>query len=173
LRAVIATAKEAGTDLQVLSAVEAVNERQKHALTKRLLKHFRGDLAGRKIAVWGLAFKPGTDDVREAPALVLIEDLLAAGARVAGSDPVALPAVQKILGARVEFQASNYQCAEGADALALVTEWRDYRRPNFERLRSLMRTPVLVDGRNVWDPAEVRAAGFTYYGIGRGRGAEG
>lgn len=168
LRAVISTAKEAGMDLQVLSAVEAVNERQKHTLTKRLLKHFHGDLSGRKIAVWGLAFKPGTDDVREAPALVLIEDLLAAGARVAASDPVAIPAVQKILGERVELQVSNYQCAEGADALALVTEWRDYRRPNFERLRSLMRTPVLVDGRNVWDPAEVRAAGFTYYGVGRG-----
>jgi UDPglucose 6-dehydrogenase len=170
LRAVISTAKEAGMDLQVLSAVEAVNERQKHTLTKRLLKHFHGDLSGRKIAVWGLAFKPGTDDVREAPALVLIEDLLAAGARVAASDPVAIPAVQKILGERVELQASNYQCVEGADALALVTEWRDYRRPNFERLRSLMRAPVLVDGRNVWDPAEVRAAGFTYYGIGRGSG---
>ena len=168
LRAVIRTAKEAGMELQVLSAVEAVNEGQKHTLSKRLLKHFRGDLAGRKIAVWGLAFKPGTDDVREAPALVLIEDLLSAGARVAASDPVAIPAVRKILGERVELQSSNYQCAEGADALALVTEWHDYRRPNFERLRSLMRTPVLVDGRNVWEPSELRAAGFTYYGIGRG-----
>jgi UDPglucose 6-dehydrogenase len=173
LRAVISTAKEAGMGLQVLSAVEAVNQRQKHYLAERLLKHFHGDLGGRKVAVWGLAFKPGTDDVREAPALVLIEDLLAAGARVAASDPVAIPAVRKILGERVEFQASNYQCAEGADALALVTEWHDYRRPNFARLRSIMRTPVLVDGRNVWEPAEVRAAGFTYYGVGRGSGSEG
>jgi len=168
LRAVISTAKEAGMGLQVLSAVEAVNQRQKHYLAERLLKHFHGDLGGRKVAVWGLAFKPGTDDVREAPALVLIEDLLAAGARVAASDPVAIPAVRKILGERVEFQASNYQCAEGADALALVTEWHDYRRPNFARLRSIMRTPVLVDGRNVWEPSQVRAAGFTYYGVGRG-----
>jgi UDPglucose 6-dehydrogenase len=173
LRAVISTAKEAGMGLQVLSAVEAVNQRQKHYLAERLLKHFHGDVSGRKIAVWGLAFKPGTDDVREAPALVLIEDLLAAGARVAASDPVAIPASRKILGERVEFQASNYQCAEGADALALVTEWHDYRRPNFERLRSLMRTPVVVDGRNVWEPADLRAAGFTYYGVGRGRGSEG
>ena len=173
LRAVISTAKEAGMSLQVLSAVETVNQRQKHYLAERLLKHFHGDLGGRKVAVWGLAFKPGTDDVREAPALVLIEDLLAAGARVAASDPVAIPAVRKILGERVEFQASNYQCAEGADALALVTEWHDYRRPNFARLRSIMRTPVLVDGRNVWEPAEVRAAGFTYYGVGRGSGSEG
>jgi UDPglucose 6-dehydrogenase len=172
LRAVISTAKEAGMGLQVLSAVEAVNQRQKHYLAERLLKHFHGDLAGRKIAVWGLAFKPGTDDVREAPALVLIEDLLAAGACVAASDPVAIPAVRKVLGERVEFQASNYQCAEGADALALVTEWHDYRRPNFARLRSIMRTPVVVDGRNVWEPSEVRAAGFTYYGVGRGSGSD-
>jgi UDPglucose 6-dehydrogenase len=173
LRAVLSTAKEAGTRLQVLAAVEAVNERQKHHLADRLLKHFRGDLRGRKIAVWGLAFKPGTDDVREAPALVLIEDLLTAGARVAATDPIAIPTARKILGERVEFPASNYQCAEGADALALVTEWHDYRRPNFARLGSLMRTPVVVDGRNVWEPSEVRAAGFTYYGIGRGRGSEG
>jgi UDPglucose 6-dehydrogenase len=173
LRAVINTAKEAGTNLQVLAAVEAVNQRQKHYLAERLLKHFHGDLHGRKIAVWGLAFKPGTDDVREAPALVLIEDLLAAGARVAATDPVAIPPARKILGERVEFSASNYQCAEGADALALVTEWHDYRRPNFARLRSIMRTLVVVDGRNVWEPSALRAAGFTYYGIGRGRGSDG
>jgi len=171
LRAVIHTAKEAGTHLQVLAAVEAVNERQKHLLADRLREHFRGDLHGRRIAVWGLAFKPGTDDVREAAALVLIQDLLAAGAHVAATDPVAIPSARKILGERVEFLASNYQCAEGADALALVTEWRDYRRPNFERLHSLMRTPVVVDGRNVWEPSELRAAGFAYYGIGRGGGA--
>ena len=173
LRAVINTAKEAGTNLQVLAAVEAVNQRQKHYLAERLLKHFHGDLHGRKIAVWGLAFKPGTDDVREAPALVLIEDLLAAGARVAATDPVAIPPARKILGERVEFSASNYQCAEGADALALVTEWHDYRRPNFARLRSIMRTLVVADGRNVWEPSALRAAGFTYYGIGRGRGSDG
>ena len=171
LRAVINTAREAGTRLQVLAAVEAVNERQKHLLADRLLKHFGGDLHGRKIAVWGLAFKPGTDDVREAPALVLIEDLLAADARVVATDPVAIPTARKILGERVEFHASNYRCAEGADALALVTEWHDYRRPNFKRLHGLMHTPVVIDGRNVWEPSEVRAAGFTYYGIGRGRAA--
>ena len=171
LRAVINTAKEAGMSLQVLTAVESVNQKQKHHMAERLRNHFGGDLRGRKIAVWGLAFKPGTDDVREAPALVLIEDLLAAGARISATDPVAIAPARKILGERVEFLASNYQCAEGADALALVTEWHDYRRPNFERLRSLMRTPVVVDGRNAWQPSEVRAAGFTYYGVGRGRGA--
>ena len=171
LRAVINTAREAGTRLQVLAAVEAVNERQKHLLADRLLKHFGGDLHGRKIAGWGLAFKPGTDDVREAPALVLIEDLLAADARVVATDPVAIPTARKILGERVEFHASNYRCAEGADALALVTEWHDYRRPNFKRLHGLMHTPVVIDGRNVWEQSEVRAAGVTYYGIGRGRAA--
>jgi UDPglucose 6-dehydrogenase len=173
LRAVINTAQEAGTSLRVLTAVEVANQQQKHYLTERLRSHFHGDLAGRKIAVWGLAFKPGTDDVREAPAFVLIEDLLAAGARVSATDPVAIPAARKILGERLEFQASNYQCAEGADALALVTEWHDYRRPNFERLRSMMRLPVVVDGRNIWEPSEVRAAGFTYYGVGRGQGSAG
>jgi UDPglucose 6-dehydrogenase len=173
LRAVINTAKEAGMSLQVLTAVESVNQQQKHHMAERLRNHFGGNLGGRKIAVWGLAFKPGTDDVREAPALVLIEDLLAAGARVSATDPVAISPARKILGERVEFLSSNYQCAEGADALALVTEWHDYRRPNFERLRSLMCTPVIVDGRNAWQPSEVRAAGFTYYGVGRGRGAGG
>jgi UDPglucose 6-dehydrogenase len=173
LRAVINTAKEAGMSLQVLTAVESVNQKQKHHMAERLRNHFGGDLGGRKIAVWGLAFKPGTDDVREAPALVLIEDLLVAGARVTATDPVAIPPARKILGERVEFLASNYHCAEGADALALVTEWHDYRRPNFERLRSLMRTPVVIDGRNAWQPSEVRAAGFTYYGVGRGCGIGG
>ena len=168
LRAAINTGKQAGKNLEILSAVQAVNDRQKHHLAERLLKHFGGDVRGRKIAVWGLAFKPGTDDVREAPALVLIEDLLAAGARIAATDPIAIPTARKLLGERVEFQISNYACAEGADALALVTEWRDYRRPDFERLRSVMRTPVVVDGRNIWDPAELQAAGFVYYGIGRG-----
>jgi UDPglucose 6-dehydrogenase len=168
LRAVINTAEQAGTPLQVLSAVQEVNERQKHFIAECVLKHFGGNVRGRKIALWGLAFKPGTDDLREAPALVTIEDLLAAGASIAAADPIALPAARKLLGARVDLLQNNYQCAEGADALALVTEWRDYRRPNFERLHGLMRTPVLIDGRNIWEPAEVRAAGFTYYGVGRG-----
>ncbi len=168
LRAVINTAREAGTRLEVLDAVVAVNERQKHRLSRNILEHFHGDLHGKTVAVWGLAFKPGTDDIREAPALVLIEDMLAEGAKVVATDPVAIANVRKQLGERIAYQTSNYDCAEGADVLALVTEWHEYRRPNFERLRGLMRTPVVVDGRNVWEPAELQAAGFTYYGIGRG-----
>jgi UDPglucose 6-dehydrogenase len=165
---VISTAEQAGMSLKILSAVQEVNERQKHLPAERVIEHFGGNLAGRKIAVWGLAFKPGTDDLRDSPALVIIEDLLTAGASVAATDPVAIPLARKRPGLCIDLLDNNYQCAEGADALILVTEWREYRRPNFERLRDLMRTTVLVDGRNVWDPVEVRAAGFTYYGMGRG-----
>ncbi len=168
LRAAISTGDEAGVPLRVLQAVVAVNERQKHRLSADILRFFHGDLAGKRIALWGLAFKPGTDDLREAAALVLAEDLLAAGAEVVATDPVAISAAQKLLGQRVRFAASNYDCAEGADALALVTEWRDYRRPNFKRLAGLMRGKALFDGRNIWEPSEVRAAGLDYHGIGRG-----
>jgi UDPglucose 6-dehydrogenase len=139
-------------------------------LREKIRRHFDGKLSGRRIALWGLAFKPGTDDIREASALVLIDRLLAAGAEVVATDPVAIPAAKAQIGDRVRFETGSYSCAEGADALVLVTEWHNYRRPNVDRLKSIMRQPVLFDGRNQWDPAEVRAAGFTYYGIGRGRG---
>jgi UDPglucose 6-dehydrogenase len=168
LRAAVSTAREAGTRLEILEAVVSVNERQKRRLGERVLAHFGGKLAGKRIALWGLAFKPGTDDIREAPALVLASQLLEAGAEVVATDPVAIPAVKKAIGDKIKLEASNYRCAEGADALVLVTEWRDYRRPNFARLKTLLRQPVLFDGRNIWDPEDARAAGFTYYGIGRG-----
>jgi UDPglucose 6-dehydrogenase len=167
LRAAINTGREAGVPLRVLEAVVAVNDRQKHRLAEDIRHCFHGDLVGKRVALWGLAFKPGTDDLREAPALVVVEDLLSAGAEVVVTDPVAIPAAQKLLGQRVRFVPSNYDCAEGADALALVTEWRDYRRPNFQRLAGLMRGKALFDGRNIWEPSEVRAAGLEYHGIGR------
>jgi UDPglucose 6-dehydrogenase len=173
LRAALTTAREAGVSLEILTAVLAVNERQKHLLGTKIVQHFGGDLSGRRIAIWGLAFKPGTDDLREAPALVLIEDLLAAGASVVATDPQALGAARAILDSRVELVPHSYTAAEGADALALVTEWDEYRAPNFSRLKRLMRTPVLFDGRNQWDPDPLRAAGFTYVGIGRGRATVG
>ncbi|MGD0838654.1 MAG: UDP-glucose/GDP-mannose dehydrogenase family protein [Polyangia bacterium] len=169
LRAAIGTGKEAGVTLEVLEAVIAVNERQKHRLSADITRFFHGDLRGKRIAVWGLAFKPGTDDIREAPALVLAEDLLAAGAEVVATDPVAIAATQKLLAGRVRFIASNYACAEGADALVLVTEWHDYRRPNFVRLAAAMRGKAIFDGRNVWEPSEVESAGLVYHGVGRGR----
>jgi UDPglucose 6-dehydrogenase len=171
LRAAISTGREAGYQLSILDAVVAVNERQKRKLGEKVLAHFGGDLKGKRIAVWGLAFKPGTDDIREAPALVLIDQVLAAGATVVGTDPVAMDAVRKQIGDRIQYESSNYDCARDADALVLVTEWHEFRRPSFDRLKSLMRQPVVFDGRNVWSPSELRAAGFTYYGIGRGKNA--
>ena len=173
LRAAVSTGKDVGYDLSILNAVVAVNERQKKKLGEKVLAHFGGDVKGKRIAVWGLAFKPGTDDTREAPALVLIEQMLAGGATICATDPVALEIVRKQLGDRIEYDESNYGCAKGADALVLVTEWHEFRRPSFERLKSLMKQPVLFDGRNIWSPAEVRAAGFTYYGIGRGKAGAG
>ena len=147
-----------------------MNEPQKQKLGEKVIAHFGGNLKGKRIAIWGLAFKPGTDDTREAPALVLVEQLLGAGASVCATDPVAMDVVRKQLGDRIEYEESNYNCAKGADALVLVTEWHEFRRPSLERLKSLMKQPVLFDGRNIWSPTEVRAAGFSYYGIGRGKG---
>jgi len=169
LKACITTGREVGYDLKILDAVVEVNEKQKQILGRKVLKHFSNDLRGKKIALWGLAFKPGTDDIREAPALVLVEQLLAAGAEVVATDPVAMPAVRKQIGDRIRYEESNYDTAQGADALVLVTEWNEFRRPSFDRLKKIMRQPVIFDGRNIWNPAEVRAAGFTYSGIGRGK----
>src|SRR5262249_35469133 len=144
-----------------------VNTRQKHVLGGKVTRHFGGSLAGRKVGVWGLAFKPQTDDIRESPALTLIDDLLAAGAAVQAHDPQAMPNVQAAYGDRVSFSDQMSGAAEGADALALVTEWHEYRTPDFHRLFKLMKEPMLFDGRNMWSPEEVRALGFRYEGIGR------
>jgi UDPglucose 6-dehydrogenase len=169
LRAAISTGRQAGYELAILEAVVEVNERQKRRLGEKVLAHFGGSARGKRVAVWGLAFKPGTDDTREAPALALIDQLLEAGATVCGTDPVAIEAVRKQLGDRIQYEENHYECAKGADALVLVTEWHEFRRPSFERLKTLMRAPVVFDGRNQWSPAELRAAGFTYHGMGRGK----
>jgi UDPglucose 6-dehydrogenase len=174
VRALMATAQHAGGELEILAAVHRVNERQKALLADKIAHHFGARLAGRTVALWGLSFKPGTDDTREAPSLTVIERLLAAGVRVRAHDPVANRVLERELGERVRelgdrvsYFDNNYAAAEGADALALLTEWHQFRRPNFQRLKSLLKEPTLFDGRNVWDAAEVRALGFTYYGIGR------
>jgi UDPglucose 6-dehydrogenase len=167
VKAAMHTAREHHWTLEILEAVHRVNERQKGILADKIIRHFGGKLDGKTIAVWGLAFKPGTDDTREAPSVTLIEKLLAAGARVQAHDPVANESAGKQLGERVQLFDSNYDAAKGAHALALVTEWHQFRRPNFKRLRELLAAPHLFDGRNVWEPAEVRALGFTYEGIGR------
>jgi UDPglucose 6-dehydrogenase len=168
LRAVLNTGSQVGVKLEVLESVVTVNERQKRILGDRIIQHFGGKLQGRRIGVWGLSFKPGTDDIRDAPALVMIEQLLEKGAQISATDPQAMAGVRKIFGDRISLETDYYKCADNADAVALITEWRQYRRPNFERLKKMMRQPVVFDGRNQWDPHALRAAGFTYYGIGRG-----
>jgi UDPglucose 6-dehydrogenase len=166
VKAAMATAREAGSSLEILEAVHRVNEKQKAVLADKILQHFP-ELKGKTIALWGLAFKPGTDDTREAPSGVIIERLLEAGARVRVHDPVANESSRRVFGDRIEYFETNYEAATGAHALALLTEWHQFRRPNFRRLLELMAEPVLFDGRNIWEPKEVRAVGFTYYGIGR------
>jgi UDPglucose 6-dehydrogenase len=160
-------AKGVGHELEVVRAVESVNHRQKRLLFEKLHRHMDGALEGRTVAVWGLAFKPRTDDIRESPALVLIHDLLEAGARVRAHDPVAMDNVRAQLGERITYCEDMYEATEGADALALVTDWQEYRQPDFARVKRLMRTPTLLDGRNIWDPQEPRTLGFWYTGIGR------
>jgi UDPglucose 6-dehydrogenase len=167
VKAVMSTAREAGHTLEILESVHRVNERQKRLLGDKIVKHFGGSLEGRTIALWGLSFKPGTDDIREAPSLSVIERLLEAGAIVHGHDPVANEQIAKVFGDRIKLFEHNYDAVAGASALALLTEWHQFRRPNFKRLKELLREPVLFDGRNAWEPKEVRADGFTYYGIGR------
>ena len=169
IRALIASAQELGHEIPLLRAVEAVNERQKHILGERIVARFGGDLSGLRFAIWGLAFKPNTDDVREAPSLLLIRELLQRGATVNAYDPVAVPAVRRKWGAhdRLHFAEHALDALADADALAIVTEWKEFRSPNFERMRSLMRQPVIFDGRNLYDPATVGASGFVYHSIGR------
>ena len=166
LRALLHTARGVDVPLEVVDAVERANQRQKKLLGERVLGHFGGKLAGKRIAIWGLAFKPETDDIRESPALVLIEQLRAAGATIVGYDPAAMDNI-KAAGVGIELAKDAYSAAAGADAVVLVTEWHELRDPDLDRLKASMRTHVLVDGRNVWPLADARAAGFTYYGIGR------
>ncbi len=167
VRAVMTMARQLGLDFDLLRSVERVNERQKRWLVEKAAKHF-GTLAGRTIGVWGLAFKPKTDDMREAPSIAVVEGLLAAGAKVRAHDPVARSVAERIFHGRgVVFVDEPYAAAEGADALLLVTEWNEFRQPDFARLKRIMREAVLLDGRNIWDPAKALAAGFKYYGVGR------
>jgi len=163
------TAEEAGRPLQLVSAVEKVNEAQKHVLGSKIKAHFGARLAGRRIAVWGLAFKPNTDDMREASSRVLISDLLAEGAMVRGYDPVAGEAARGLFERYqgVEIAGSAMDALEGCDALAIVTEWREFRSPDFAAVRAKLSTPVIFDGRNLYDPAVVRSHGLEYHPIGR------
>jgi UDPglucose 6-dehydrogenase len=171
VQALIRSAHEAGHEPQILNAVESVNTRQKEVLFRKMQKHFTDGLKDRTLAVWGLSFKPQTDDMREAPARALIDLLLKAGARVQAYDPVAAAEAQRIYAgvAGLTLAKNAYDAARGADALAIVTEWQEFRSPDFERLRQLLKAPVIFDGRNLYDPAMVSRFGLTYYAIGRGK----
>jgi UDPglucose 6-dehydrogenase len=169
VKAIIRTAQSLGLSLDVLKSVEEVNEAQKRVVLRKTLKYLGSDLSGKTVGIWGLAFKAETDDMRESPTIPLIEGLLEAGARVQTHDPKATDSARAIFGDRVIYTADPYSAAHGADALLIMTEWLVYRNPDFERVRKLLRRPLLVDGRNLYDPARMTALGFEYHGIGRGR----
>ena len=171
VQALIRSAHEAGHEPQILNAVEAVNDKQKEVLFQKMQRHFAGDLKGRNFALWGLAFKPNTDDMRQAPAVTLIELLLKAGATVKAYDPVAAAEAQRMFAGRAGFTLakSAYEAAQGADALAIVTEWQEFRSPDFDRLKEILKAPVIFDGRNLYEPSMLSRFGLTYYAIGRGR----
>jgi len=168
VKALVRTARDHGTCLRILESVEAVNEDQKHRMFQKLSAAFDGMLKGIRVAVWGLAFKPNTDDMREAPALTLIDELLAGGATVAVHDPVAMEEARHRLGSTVTFADTSYAALEGADALAVVTDWNEYRHPDFSRIKATLRRPIIVDGRNLYLPERMSDLGFTYHSIGRG-----
>jgi UDPglucose 6-dehydrogenase len=167
VKALIHTAETKGVSLDVLKAVEAANEQQKRVLFDKLKRHFDGKLAGETIAVWGLAFKAETDDVRASPALVLVDALLAAGAKVRVHDPAALETARHHFGDRVSYAPQAYDALQGAAALAIVTEWLEYRNPDFTKIKQMLKRPVIVDGRNLYDPSRLARLGFTYDSIGR------
>ena len=163
------TAKEYGSDLKILNAVEAANERQKEVLLDKITARFGADLSGRNIALWGLAFKPNTDDMRDAPSRVLIKGLWARGATVTAYDPVAMHETQRIFGddPRLKLTDTPMAALQGADALAIVTEWKMFRAPDFAAVKAMLKAPVIFDGRNMYEPKDVRAAGLEYFAIGR------
>jgi UDPglucose 6-dehydrogenase len=166
VKALLKSAGDKGYDFKILRAVEAVNDRQKSRLVEKMEGHF-GSLKGKTIALWGLAFKPRTDDMREAPAITIIERLLAVGAAVRAYDPEAAPTARRLFDGRIVLCDRSYDALDGADALVVVTEWNEFREPDFAKMRRLMQAPVVFDGRNIYSPEQMRALGFTYFSIGR------
>ena len=167
VRAIIHTATEKGIDFSLLRAVDDVNNKQKRRLFEKMQGFYDGTLKGRTFGVWGLSFKPRTDDMREAPSIGLVEDLLRAGCSVRVHDPEAMDVARKIFGDKITYHRQNYETLDGADALLVVTEWNEFRRPDFDRIRRLLKEPVIFDGRNLWEPKAMRDMGFTYFPIGR------
>ena len=170
VRAAVHMARTKGLPSRLMDAVDAVNEAQKDILPRKILAYFGGDAAGKTVALWGLAFKPKTDDIREAPALVLVDALLAAGVGVRVHDPEAMPNVRAIYGEKLVYCDHPYGTLEQADALAIATEWNEFRNPDFEVMRRLLRAPVIFDGRNLYEPERMASLGFIYHGIGRAAG---
>ncbi|MBP7850085.1 MAG: UDP-glucose/GDP-mannose dehydrogenase family protein [Lentimicrobiaceae bacterium] len=166
VKALIRTARENGYQLRVLQSVEDVNDDQKSVLYHKALRHFKGDIKGKTFALWGLSFKPQTDDMREAPALTLIDKFLEAGAHIRGYDPVAMEEAHRRLGDRITYVSDQYEALIDADALLLATEWAEFKFPNFEVMRKLMKNPVIFDGRNVYDKGDMQRRGFHYHCIG-------
>jgi UDPglucose 6-dehydrogenase len=166
VRALIETGREHDYEMSILKAVDTVNTNQPARFVEKIRSHFNNDLSGKRFAVWGLSFKPRTNDMRDAPSIKIIESLLSGGASIAAYDPEAMDEAKKIFGSRIELSISNYGCLEGADALLLVTEWQAFRNPNFERMKAAMKSALIFDGRNIYDPTHLKPAGFTYYGVG-------
>ena len=167
VKALIRTADEQGYPMRILQAVEAVNEHQKTVLYRKLEQYYQGNLSGKKVAMWGLAFKPETDDMREAPSLVLIDLLLKAGCRVTAYDPVAIPEAKRRIGDRIHYAKDIYEAVTDADVLMIVTEWKEFRLPSWLRIKQQMKMPLILDGRNIYNMHEIEEAGFTYHCIGR------
>ncbi|HEX2920893.1 MAG TPA: UDP-glucose/GDP-mannose dehydrogenase family protein [Bacteroidales bacterium] len=167
VKALAKTASDNGYELKVVTAVEKANEYQKNILFLKISSFFKNELAGKIICIWGLSFKPKTDDIRESPAIYLINNLLKAGAKVKAYDPAAMEETHKILGDEIEYASDPYDAATGADAIALVTEWSEFHLPDFAKLSGLLKNKIIFDGRNIYNPAELRGSGFTYIGIGR------
>jgi UDPglucose 6-dehydrogenase len=166
VKAMLRFAADKEYDFQILRAVESVNDRQKRRLIPKMESHF-GSLKGKRIALWGLAFKPRTDDMREAPSVPLVSGLLALGASINAYDPEAMKTARSLFGSKISYADNGYAALTGADGLAIVTEWNEFREPDYARMRKLMRTPVIFDGRNLYNPESIRAQGFTYFSIGR------
>ena len=167
VKALLHTMEQHGLDSGILEAVDSLNETQKHVVLDIAVRELGESLTGRTIAVWGLSFKPDTDDMREAPSIVIIEGLLARGAKIRVHDPEAMDAARAVFGGRVTYVDHNYDALEGADALLIVTEWRQYRVPDFDRIKAMLTAPLIIDGRNLFDPARMRAQGISYFSIGR------
>lgn len=167
VQALMSTAKKNGMTMEIVTAAENANARQKNHLVTRVKKHFGNDLSGKTFAVWGLAFKPNTDDMREAPAITIIEGLTQAGAKVRAFDPVATDNAREYLGSKATFCSNAFEAAEGSDALLVVTEWNEFRHPDFAQIKNALKQPIIFDGRNIYSPEQLRKLGFTYFGIGR------